>query len=238
MPESDILVSLFVFNEGEKLKEVVASFPENRNYDLLFIDDGSTDGSYEFLQGRGYRLIRHEKNIGIGYGIREAIRYGRENRYQIVVIMAANGKMLPSEIDRLVRPIEAGGFDYVQGSRYLPGGRSPNLPLFRRMTIRLFTIIVNLFTGYKGTDVTCGFRAYRLSLFDDPRFDLEQAWLDKYEMEYYIHYHVLKGGYRVTDAPVSMVYPEERKNYSKIKPLVGWWSMIRPWLYLIFKIRK
>ena len=238
MSKPEILVSLFVFNEGEKLKRVVASFPEKRDYDLLFVDDGSTDGGYEFLKDGGYSVIRHERNIGIGYGIREAIGYGRENGYQIIVIMAANGKMLPSEIDRLIKPITVDGFDYVQGSRYLPGGKSPNLPLFRRITIRLFTWIVRLFTGYKGSDVTCGFRAYRLSLFDDPRFNLDQTWLDKYEMEYYIHYHVLRGGYRVTDAPVSMVYPKEAKNYSKIKPFVGWWSMIRPWLFLILKLRK
>jgi dolichol-phosphate mannosyltransferase len=238
MPTSDILVTLFSFNEGEKLQNLVAQFHPNREYELLFIDDGSTDGSYEFLQSRHFNVIRHDVNRGIGYGIREAIAYGRAKGFKVIVIMAANGKMLPAEIDRLVAPIINDGYDYVQGSRNLPGGKSPHLPFFRRVMINLFTAIINLFTGFKGTDVTCGFRAYRLSLFDDRRFNLEQNWLGRYEMEYYIHYYVLKGGYRIIEIPVSMVYPESGKNYSKIKPLVGWWSMIRPWLFLFLKLKR
>ena len=233
-----ILVSLFSYNEGEKLKRLVASFPESGDYEILFIDDGSTDGSYEFLREQDYHLIRHDANKGIGCGIREAIHFGREKGFDIIVIMAANGKMQPSEICRLTDPIVNDGFDYVQGSRYLSGGESPNLPLFRRIMIRIFTAIVRIFTGFKGTDVTCGFRAYRLSLFDNSRFNIDQSWLDRYELEYYIHYHVLKGEYKVTEAPVSMIYPEEKKYYSKIRPFTGWWSMMRPWLFLYLKIKK
>jgi len=138
-PQNDILVSIFVFNEGEKLKNLCALFPENRYYDLLFVDDGSSDGSYEYLKQENHTIIRHDLNIGIGCGIRDAIKYGRENGYKIIVIMAANGKMLPSEIDRLVNPIDENQADYVQGSRNLSGGESPNLPLFRKIMIRLFT---------------------------------------------------------------------------------------------------
>jgi dolichol-phosphate mannosyltransferase len=238
MPENKILVSVFVYNEREKLKKLLTLFPEQRNYDLLFVDDGSTDGCFGFLQERKETVIRHESNRGIGVGIREAIGYGRDKGYEVIVVMAANGKMLPEEISRLVGPIVEGRADYVQGSRYLAGGRSPNLPLFRRIMIRLFTLIVNIATGYKGSDVTCGFRAYRLVLFDDERFDIAQDWLDRYEMEYYIHYHTLRGGYRVIEAPVSMVYPDEKKNYSKIKPWTGWWSMVRPWIYLYLGLKK
>jgi dolichol-phosphate mannosyltransferase len=238
MIRSKTLVALFSFNEGEKLKNLVSRFPEERDYDLLFVDDGSQDGSYEFLKQNGFAVIRHETNQGIGCGIREAIGYGRENGYAVIVIMAANGKMQPEEIGRLLAPIEREESDYVQGSRYLPGGRSPNLPLFRRVMIRLLTKIINLMTGFPGTDITCGFRAYRLNLFDDPRFQLHQPWLNAYEMEYYIQYHVLKGRYKVKEVPVSMVYPESGRNYSKIKPIIGWWSMLRPWIFLTLKLRK
>jgi len=238
MPRAEILVSLFSYNEGEKLKNLVSQFPADRNYDILFVDDGSDDGSYEFLKNRDFALIRHDRNKGIGSGIREAIHYGRDNNYRIIVIMAANGKMLPEEIDRLLKPVLEHNFDYVQGSRYMAGGRSPNLPLFRKVMIKIFTLFVNLFTGYRGTDITCGFRAYRLSIFDDRKFNLDQDWLNRYEMEYYIQYHVLKGKFKITEVPVSMVYPDEKKDYSKITPIVGWWSMVRPWLFLILKIKK
>jgi len=233
-----VLVTVVTFNEGEKLKTLVPKFSTEGSYDLLFIDDGSTDASYRFLENLGHKVIRHQTNLGVGVGIRDAVKYGRQNGYDSIVIMAGNGKMQPEEIPQLIKPILDDGADYVQGSRYLEGGRSPNLPLFRKVTIRLFTAIVNLAIRFKGTDITCGFRAYRLNIFDHPEIDIDQNWLGRYEMEYYIHYKVATLGFRMAEAPVAMVYPQEGKNYSKIKPFVGWWSMVRPWIFLVLRLKK
>jgi len=104
--------------------------------------------------------------------------------------------------------------------------------------IELFTRIVSLVTGFKGSDVTCGFRAYKTSILEDPRVNIWQDWLNKYEMEYYIHYKVLTLGYRIKEVPVSMIYPKQKRGYSKIKPFSGWWSMVKPWIYLTVKIKK
>ncbi len=233
-----VLVAVLTFNEGEKLKSLVRRFPQDKGYRLLFVDDGSTDNTHEFLVSLGHCVLRHERNMGVGYGIREAISFGRANNCGIIVVMAGNGKMLPEEIPRLVNPIREDRADYVQGSRNLEGGVSPHLPFGRKIAIRLFTETVNLFLGKRTTDVTCGFRAYRLDLFNDKSIDLDQDWLDRYELEYYIHYKVLTGGYRFAEAPVSMVYPEDGQNYSKIKPFTGWWSILRPWIFLVLRIKK
>ena len=232
------LVTVLTFNEGEKLRALLAAFSKTPCYDVLFVDDGSTDGSTSALEAAGHPIIRHETNQGVGAGIRDAVAWARERDYRTIVIMAGNGKMLPGEIGRLLEPLDSDRADYVQGSRYLSGGASPNLPLFRKVSIRLFTAIVNLFLGFRGTDVTCGFRAYRLDVFDNPEIDISQDWLQRYELEYYLHYKVIKLKYRVVEVPVSMVYPKEGKNYSKIQPVVGWWSIIRPWIFLVLGIKK
>ncbi len=234
----DILVAVVTFNEGEKLRRLAKRFPIPSDYHLIFIDDGSTDNSSEWLKSTGHHVIRQEQNSGVGTSIRSAIAYGRNRGLSVIVIMAGNGKMLPEEIPCLVEPILQDKADYVQGSRYLTGGQSPNLPIFRNLAIKLYTRLVNLVLGFKGTDVTCGFRAYRLDLFDKPDIDLSQKWLDRYEMEYYIHYKVAKHGYRMAEVPVSMVYPTDSKAYSKIRPFSGWWSMLRPWIFLLLRIRK
>ncbi len=236
--DPSVLVAVLTFNEGDKLRDLVALFPDQRPYDLLFVDDGSTDGSADYLERAGETVVRHKGNLGVGVGIRTALGYCREHAYDVIVIMAGNGKMLPEEIPRLLDPILADRADYVQGSRYMKGGSSPNLPLFRHLAIRAFTLVATVLLRHRQTDVTCGFRAYRVSLTNDPEINLDQDWLGRYEMEYYLHYKAISRGYRVTEVPVSMVYPSSGRDYSKIKPFVGWWSMIRPWIFLSLHIKK
>ncbi len=85
--------------------------------------------------------------------------------------------------------------------------------------------------------MTNGFRAYRLGLLDDERIRLEQDWLETYELEYYLHYKVISLGYRFREVAVSKNYPSRRK-YSKIRPVMDWWSIVRPILLLRFGIKS
>lgn len=232
------LITILTFNEGEKLARLLESFELTENQSLLVVDDGSSDATSELLKKSNIAYLRHHENLGVGAGIKTAVKYARQQNFEVIVIMAGNGKMDPKEINRLTAPIENDLADYVQGSRYLEGGQSQNLPPFRNLAIKLFTTIVNIVLGFKGTDITCGFRAYKLAILNHPDINIDQEWLGKYEMEYYIHYKTIKANFRVMEVPVSMNYPKEKKNYSKIKPFVGWWSMIRPWVFLVLKLKK
>lgn len=233
-----VLVAVLVYNEGAKLRQTLERFPENPPYDVVVMDDGSTDDAPDVAREFPYNYLRSDTNRGVGAAIRSVIEYAESEGYNILVPMAGNAKMHPIHIPSLLKPILEDGYDYVQGSRYLEGGSSENLPLFRRLMIPAFTGVVWMLTGYKGTDVTCGMRAYRLDIVRHPKVDITQEWLDRYEMEYYIHYYAIKLGYKITEAPVAMTYPPDMKNYSKIKAITGWWSMIRPWVFLFFHIKR
>ena len=153
--------------------------------------------------------------------------------------MAGNNKDDPAEIPRLLKPIVEAGCDYVQGSRFLPGGSSPHLPPARWFFIKLSSFLFRLYTWKRCTDLTNGFRAYRLSLFGDPRIDIWQDWLDTYEYEYYVHWKAYTLGYKVTEVPVTKAYPAEKGvSYSKIRPFTGWWKMMRPFVLLALRIKK
>jgi len=233
-----ILASVFVYNEGEKLHATLARFPVDRNYDVVVMDDGSSDGAPASIAQFPFVHLRHEANRGVGAALRTVFAYANANGYDIFIPMAGNGKMDPKDIPALLKPLLEDGYDYVQGSRYMRGGFHEHLPLFRKITIPLLTRLIGLLIDFRGTDLTCGFRAYKLAIVRDPRLDITQAWLDRYEMEYYIHYYAIKLGYRITEAPVAMRYPASKKNYSKIRVFTDWWSMLRPWVYLVFKLRK
>ena len=88
------------------------------------------------------------------------------------------------------------------------------------------------------TDSTNGFRAMRLSIFNNPKINLNQSWLDCYELEPYILYKSLTLGFKVREAPVTKIYPPKKLGYTKMRPLSGWWSMLRPLVYLGLGIKK
>lgn len=184
-------------------------------------------------------IIVNEERKGIGYAIRKGMSYALEKGYDVVVVMAGNQKDDPTEIARLLKPIVEEGYDYVQGSRFLPGGKHKNLPLFRGIFNRVWPFIWTLFTSKRCTDVTNGFRAYRTRILEDKRVDLNQQWLDGYALEYYLHYKALTTGYRTKEAPVSKIYSHRnRGGYSKISPLRDWWQIVGPFIYLALRVKK
>lgn len=221
-----------VFNQAKELPAFIEKCRAGISCDeLLFVDDGSTDGSTELITRSGFKYLRIKDRRGIGHALILGTKYAIREGFQIVMHMAGNGKMLPEEMPRVLAPLLERRADYVWGSRFLEGGRFINAPKFRKYGIPfVFNQIPLLFTGKRVTDATCGFRAYRLSLLEDCATDWDQPWLFKYEFEYYVLAKVLLSRFRYLEVPISMVYPPTKKNYSKIVPFISWWSMLKPWI--------
>ena len=240
-----VLVSPVAFNENVKLKNVIERFLKSKMYgqvDYLIVDDASSDGTTEVIasyKDHGVKTIKHPRRMGVGAAIRTAVQYALANRYEIIVIMAGNDKDNPEEIPFLLEPIVKNGFDVVQGSRYLGrDGSGGAMPLYRKIATRLHPLLLSFLTGKKMTDTTNGFRAMRLSIFKDSRINLYQEWLNSYELEPYILFKAIKLGFKVTEASVTKIYPPKKLGYTKMKPLIGWWSILRPLFYLGLGIRK
>jgi len=184
-------------------------------------------------------LIHNSERKGIGYAIRQGYSYALDNKFDLIVVMAGNGKDDPKEIPRLTAPIMIEGMDYVQESRFLPGGRREKNPFLRSIFTRLFPVIWTSMTGVHCTEVTNGFRAYRSSILKDPQINVWQNWLDNYELEYYLHYKALTLGYKFAERPVSKDYTEIRKGkYSHISPLKDWWQIVGPVFMLKLGVKK
>lgn len=234
-----VLVSLFVFNEGERFGRTLSRFPAQRPYDVLVVDDGSTDGTPGAIENQGFIVQRNGRNLGLGASIKRAFRYALEHDYDVLVIMAGNGKDDAAEIPRLLKPIIEDGFDFVQGSRFLKGGGHANMPFYRVFSTRfVHPIMFSILAGRWVTETTNGFRALRTAVLRDPRINWEQDWLDQYELEQYVHFKVVRLRYRRTEVPVSKIYPPRGQAYTKVKAFTGWWSMIKPVLYLGLGIKK
>jgi len=254
---SKVLVCPVAYNENVKVKGVIERFLDgglDRLADCLIVDDASDDGTSGIIAGyapRGIRSIRHETRRGVGSAIRTAIKQARQEGYDALLIMAGNGKDDPKEIPDLINPILNGHYDFVQGSRYKAAGRPGSygarggapairgaMPFYRRLATRVHPWMMSLIARRRVSDSTNGFRAFRLSIFDDPQINIDQPWLDHYELEPYLLYKVLKLGYKFTEVPVTKVYPPKSLGYTKMRPFIDWWSILRPLVYLGLGLKK
>ena len=240
MSRPRVLAVPIAFNEGSKIVSVLNRFEGVSIVDeVVVLDDCSTDQMRETVQRMGFKLITQDKRMGVGAAIRRAIKYAQQNGYDILVILAGNDKDRPHEIPRVVEPIINEGYDFVQGSRYLPGGSYGRMPLYRHISTRyIHPILFSLITGRKITDSTNGFRAIKLSMLEDPAIDIDQPWLDTYELEPYLYFKAITLGYKVKEVPATKIYPSKELGYTKMKPIIGWWSILRPIFYLGLRIKK
>jgi dolichol-phosphate mannosyltransferase len=184
------------------------------------------------------QIIKNPQRNGIGYAIKGGYQYALSQGFDLIVVMAGNGKDDPKEIPRLTAPILKESYDYVQGSRFLPGGRREKTPLLRGIFSRSFPFFWTILTGHHCTEVTNGFRAYKASLLRDPRVNVWQSWLDGYELEYYLHYKALTLGYKFTERPVTKTYSQYgKRGYSHISPMKDWWQIVGPMFLLRLGVR-
>jgi dolichol-phosphate mannosyltransferase len=233
------VLGICTLNEAGKIDQVVKRFCDYALYDLIILDDGSTDGAVEALPRNPHiHYLRNSRNMGAGYGVRRILSYAKEKGYEAVFFVAGNNKDSPDDIYKLKQAM-AEGFDLVQGSRYLKGGSYGRMPFYRLIATRLVhPLLFSMITGRRITDSTNGFRAVRLSILDDARIALDQDWLEHYELEPYLFYKVITLGYRYKEVPVTKIYPPKTQGYTKMKPITGWWSILRPLVYLGLGIKK
>jgi dolichol-phosphate mannosyltransferase len=234
-----------IYGENDSIISLLKKFPADVVHTICIVVDMPQKQVMSGIRSAAgecgiiVHIIKNGTRRGIGYAIRQGLGYLIDTNHSIVVVMAGNGKDDPREIARVIAPVAKGECDYVQGSRYAEGGVRERMPLVRQVFNRLYPVIWTIMTGNKCTDVTNGYRCYRLDILDDPRINLNQDWLNGYSIEYYLHYKVLTLGYRMNEVPVSKIYPfRHRGGYSKIQPLKDWWPILSPLILLFLGVRN
>jgi len=240
-------VFIFVYNEGPKIRQQIERFPpaETRKFDIMIGNDGSTDDSLDphYLKSKGIRgMVSLPENQGLSPNIKAGLHWWfSETRYQSIICMNGNNKDDPTAIPDFIHKLES-GYDYVQGSRFLPGGSMKNIPSVRYWAIRwIHAPLFSLAARHQMTDTTNGFRAFSRTALEHREVLPFQEAFRAYELEQYLACRMLRLGMPSIEIPVSRDYPEpdgKPKSYSKIKPGIGYLQMIKPLLALNFNLYK
>ncbi|HYM56476.1 MAG TPA: glycosyltransferase family 2 protein [Solirubrobacteraceae bacterium] len=157
------------YNEAATVAGVVARLHEAvPQFDVVVIDDGSTDDTSERARATGATVLRLPFNLGIGGAVQAGLAYGEENDYDFVAQVDADGQHDPGELHRLLAAIEEDpSTDMVCGSRFLVDMQYP-APVSRRTGIHIFAFLLSRIVGQRVSDPTSGFRLYNrraVSLF-------------------------------------------------------------------------
>jgi glycosyltransferase involved in cell wall biosynthesis len=199
-PDSSLLAVVPAYNEAETVGNVVRSIRDRApEWDILVIDDGSTDSSAAIAADARAHVIRHPFNLGIGGAVQSGFMYAFENGYDYMVQVDGDGQHDPGEIAKLVEAMDDDSrLDMVCGSRFLDDYKYP-APISRRTGIHLFAFLLSRIVGQRVSDPTSGFRLYNrraVALFArDYPHDYPEV-----EAVLMLHFHRL----RMREVPVRM----------------------------------
>lgn len=223
----EYVVLIPVINEGERiLKELYRAYKHQiaDHADIVICDGGSTDGSLEERKLRKLSvntlLVKKDKGKQ-GAQLRMGIYWALRRGYRGVITIDGNHKDSIEDIPRFIRKLEE-GYDLVQGSRFVRGGRAINTPFVRNIAVRLIHApVISLTAGQRFTDTTNAYRAYSARYLSDDRVAPLRDIFMTYELLAYLSVRATQLGYRACEIPVTRAYPRRGKTPTKISFLKG-----------------
>ncbi len=224
---TDYCVCIPIINEGERIRRELGAMVQHgiaAAADIVILDGGSSDGSteHDFLRSHGVRTLLVKTGAGkLSAQLRMGYAYALRQGYEGIVTIDGNDK---DNVDAILAFVQAlrDGWDLVQGSRFVPGGKAINTPLSRFLAIKVIHApLISFGARFPYTDTTNGYRAYSRRLLLDPRVQPFRDVFETYELLAYMSVRAPQLGFRVKETPVTRQYPPTGKTPTKIKGMRG-----------------
>ncbi|MDB5034972.1 MAG: hypothetical protein JWQ98_2213 [Chlorobi bacterium] len=226
------LVIIPTYNEIDNVPtligEVLAIDPR---IDVLFVDDGSPDGTGDYIASVGateprVQLLRRPRKMGLGTAYCRGFEFAIANGYDVAMEMDADFSHDPKTLARFLEDIEE--CDLVIGSRYVQGVNVVNWPMSRLLLSYFANMYSRFVTGMPLRDGTGGFKCFRISLLK--RLDLTQIRSNGYSFQIELNFLAWSLGVRIKEIPI--IFVDRRSGVSKMSR-----NIIREATIMVWKLR-
>ena len=223
----DYVVLIPIINEGDRIiKELERAYKHNvsDHADIVICDGGSTDGCTEEnrLKKLNVNTLLVKRDSGKqGAQLRMGIWWALQRGYKGVITIDGNNKDSIEDVPHFIQKLEE-GYDLIQGSRFIKGGKAINTPFIRTVSVRLIHApIISLTARQWFTDTTNAYRAYSVRYLKDDRVQPLRDIFMTYELLAYLSVRATQIGLKACEIPVTREYPKTGKTPTKISFFKG-----------------
>src|SRR6266516_4538294 len=210
------LIIIPTYNELENLRpllEKVFSFASDT--DVLVVDDNSSDGTGKLAdeiheENPQVNVLHRAGKLGLGTAYIAGFKYAVAQNYDAAFEMDADFSHDPRYLPDFLKAIE--NADLVIGSRYIPGGDTPNWTMLRRLISGGGNIFARFMLGIPVHDCTAGYRCYRRKVLES--IDLDTIQSQGYAFQIELVYRVMQHGFKIVETPI--VFKDRRVGKSKM----------------------
>lgn len=221
-----------VINEGERIKKELKRAKDAgimACIDVVICDGNSTDESLDskLLKDLNVNTLLIKKDEGKqGAQLRMGIWWAMERGYQGIVTIDGNNKDSIEDVPEFICKLDE-GYDFIQGSRFVNGGKAINTPISRLLAVKLIHApVISITAKHRFTDTTNAFRAYSKKYLMHPKVCPLREIFVSYELLAYLSVRATQLGMKSIEIPVCRKYPKGEKIPTKISPIKGNWKLI------------
>lgn len=229
----EYVVLIPIINEGDRIIKELTRAKEHHiaNYaDIVICDGGSTDGctNEEILRSLDVNTLLIKRDEGKqGAQLRMGISWALERGYEGIITIDGNNKDSIEDVPSFIEKLKE-GYDLVQGSRFIDGGKAINTPFIRTVSVRLLHApVISMTAHQKFTDTTNAYRAYSRRYLTDIRVQPLRDIFMTYELLAYLSVRATQIGMKACEIPVTRAYPKTGKTPTKISFFKGNSELLR-----------
>ena len=216
-----------IINEGNRIHKELQRAKDHHVFqyaDIVICDGNSTDGCTEESQLKELKVntLLIKQDVGKqGAQLRMGIWWALQRGYKGIITVDGNNKDSIEDVPKFIEKLEE-GYDFVQGSRFIKGGKAINTPFIRNISVRLIHApIISLTAKHWFTDTTNAYRAYSVRYLKDKRVQPCRDIFMTYELLAFLSVRATQIGYKACEIPVTRAYPAKGKTPTKISFFKG-----------------